>query len=286
LKQAGFKTDFHVLPGQPCTTPESDVKDFRQMFEDARFRPDMVKIYPCVVLPSSELQSWTEQGRFTPLQGDALKETLIRMQELIPRYCRVSRMIRDFPMKEISFGNKITNLREGIESEMKRRGMRCQCLRCREVGHVKDIEPAKIKPILFEERYENAGGQEIFLSMEDEDRKAVFAFLRLRLPGKPDIHDPKFVRESEKISEEFPVLGNTALVRELHTYGRALDLGTTGQDAAQHRGYGRDLMEAAERIAKREGYSKIAVISGIGVRDYYRKIGYRLSQTYMVKKLV
>ncbi|MFH1620557.1 MAG: tRNA uridine(34) 5-carboxymethylaminomethyl modification radical SAM/GNAT enzyme Elp3 [Patescibacteria group bacterium] len=294
LKQAGFKTDFHVLPGQPGTTPDSDVLDFKQMFDDPRFRPDMVKIYPCVVLPTAELQSWTEEGRFKPLEGNELKEMLIRMQELIPRYCRVSRMIRDFPMADISSGNKVTNLREEIEAEMKRRGIRCQCLRCREVGHVKYIDPAKVNPVLFEDWYENAGGREVFLSMEDEKRKAVFAFLRLRLPllplklieTKPYSDDPKFVEYSKDIDKDFPVLRNSAFVRELHTYGRALDLGVINKNAAQHRGYGRELMELAEQIAKREGYSKMAVISGIGVREYYRKLGYRLNQTYMVKKLI
>ncbi len=295
LKQAGFKTDFHVLPGQPGATPESDIQDFKQMFDDPRFRPDMVKIYPCVVLPTAELQSWTEKGRFTPLEGKDLKEVLIRMQELVPRYCRVSRIIRDFPLTEISFGNKVTNLREEIETKMKRRGIRCQCLRCREVGHVKNIDPAKVKPIFFEDWYDNAGGREVFLSMEDKSRRVVFAFLRLRLPAlslSTLPSPPLSGRERDSIypmiegyPQTFPILENAAIIRELHTYGQALALGVTKKDAAQHRGYGRRLMRLAEKIAKREGYSKLAVISGIGVREYYRKLGYRLSQTYMVKKI-
>lgn len=293
LKQAGFKTDFHILPGQPGSTPEKDLEDFKQLFSDPSYCPDMIKLYPCVVLPNAELHAWTKAGRFTPLEGKELKELLISMQQVVPRYCRISRLIRDFPENDISYGSKITNLREALETEMKRRGIQCQCLRCREVGHVTDIDPNTIRPKLFEEWYENAGGREVFLSMEDPDRRAVFAFLRLRLPhtpasireSEPYRSDKKFITYSTKIEQAFPALKSTAFVRELHTYGRALDLRSTRTDASQHRGYGRMLMEHAEKIAKREGYKKMAVISGIGVKEYYRTLGYRERETYMMKKL-
>ncbi len=292
LKQAGFKTDAHILPGQPGSTPEKDLEDFRVLFADPRFRPDMVKLYPCVVLPSAELYGWAQAGSFVPLEGEVLRELLIAMQRLLPRYCRISRLVRDFPEQDISHGNKITNLRESLEDEMRKRGTPCVCLRCREVGHVRDVDP-KTVPILHEDWYENAGGREVFLSMEDKERKAVYAFLRLRLPLSPEellSHptykiDERFVRESKKIDEAFPALRNTAIVRELHTYGRALNLSMEHGDASQHRGYGRMLMQKAEEIAKREGYKNMAVISGIGVRDYYQTLGYELKETYMMKVL-
>ncbi len=294
LKQAGLKTDFHILPGQPGSTPERDLEDFRTLFTDPRFRPDMIKLYPCVVLPTAELHDWSKEGRFTPLEGETLKELLIAMQTVVPPYCRISRLIRDFPEHAISYGNKITNLRETIESEMKRRGLSCQCLRCREVGHVTEIDPATVTPQLFEETYENAGGREVFLSMEDPDRRAVFAFLRLRLPNDPEhvrtsepyASDPRVDRESRKIEDALPELRDAAIVRELHTYGTALALKQGRTDAAQHKGYGRELMRRAEAIAVREGYRDLAVISGIGVRAYYRSLGYRLAGTYMRKRLV
>ncbi len=295
LKQAGFKVDFHILPGQPGSTPEKDLEDFRTLFSDAKYRPDMIKLYPCVVLPTAELHAWAEDGRFTPMQGAELRELLIQMQTIVPRYCRISRLIRDFPEKDISHGNKITNLRMMLEDEMKQRGLVCNCLRCREVGHVKDIDPNSPTQI-FEEWYDSAGGREVFLTIEDADRKAVFAFLRLRLPNSSPradarnfpieyTNDSRYLRESLEISEAFPVLTNTAIVRELHTYGTALNLNQNSVDASQHRGYGRKLMQAAEDIATREGFPRMAVISGIGVREYYRTLGYNEEQTYMVKEL-
>ena len=292
LKQAGFKVDFHILPGQPGSTPEKDLEDFRTLFSDARYRPDMIKLYPCVVLPTAELHAWAQDGRFTPMEGNELRELLITMQTIVPRYCRISRLIRDFPEKDISHGNKITNLRMMLEDEMKQRGLVCNCLRCREVGHVKDIDPNSPTQ-LFEEWYDSAGGREVFLTIEDAERKAVFAFLRLRLPTplsevQQQIEykdDTRYTQGSLEISEVFPVLTNTAIVRELHTYGTALNLNQNSEDASQHRGYGRKLMQAAEELAAREGYPRMAVISGIGVREYYRTLGYTEEQTYMVKEL-
>lgn len=293
LRQAGFKTDFHVLPGQPGSTPDKDLEDFRTLFADPRYKPDMIKLYPCVVLPTAELHAWAEKGLFTPLEGEPLKELLIQMQMLVPRYCRISRLIRDFPENDISYGNKVTNLRETLETEMKRRGLRCQCLRCREAGHVADIDPATVGPVLFEERFGTVGGEEVFLSMEDPDRRAVFAFLRLRLPKRPgDVRtsaemsgDPIFAKESLAIEDAFPALTGAAFVRELHTYGTALALSQNRSDASQHRGYGQRLMRSAEEIARQEGYASMAVISGIGVREYYRTLGYEERETYMQKPL-
>ena len=294
LKQAGFKVDFHILPGQPGSSPKKDLEDFKTLFTDPKYRPDMIKLYPCVVLPSAELHAWAAEGKFVALEGEPLRELLISMQSVVPRYCRISRLIRDFPENEISYGSKITNLRSILEDEMKRRGIICQCLRCREVGHVKDIDPATVTPQLFEEWFDNAGGREVFLTMEDVERKAVFAFCRLRLPPTSEelrAHndykdDPIFLRESKAIDEAFPSLMHTACVRELHTYGPTLDLKQTNVDGAQHKGYGRRLMERAEEIAKREGYETMSVISGIGVREYYKNfLGYEEKETYMMKKL-
>ncbi len=289
LKTAGFKVDYHILPGQPGSTPKRDLKDFRRVFADPDFRPDMVKLYPCVVMKGSELYEWTERGDFKPLEGKRLRDLLIGMKTLVPRYCRISRMIRDFPAKDISSGTKVTNLRDEISREMGKRGLACVCLRCREVGHVAELKGTDydLKTRLFEEWYDNAGGREVFLSIEDKERKAVFAFLRLRLPtlsvipAKAGIQNP----ETEKILSSFPVLRDAAIVRELHTYGTALDLKQTRSDAAQHKGYGKMLMLEAEKIAKREGHAKMAVISGIGVREYYKMLGYKMQETYMVKKL-
>lgn len=293
LRMMGFKTDFHMLPGQPGSTPAKDIEDMRTLFNDHRYCPDMIKLYPCVVLPSAELHEWAKDGRFTPLEGEELKETLITLQTLIPRYCRVSRLIRDFPENEISYGNKITNLRTVIEDEMKARGLACECLRCREVGHVPGFDPSKAETKIFEHFFDSAAGTEVFITVEDLERKAVFAFLRLRLPARldallshPDYKDDKrLAKEAIEITESFPLIGDTAFVRELHTYGTALNLQQNSDGASQHRGYGRALMQRAEELAKEKGYHHLSVISGIGVREYYKMLGYTERESYMVKEL-
>ncbi|MHB8831093.1 MAG: elongator complex protein 3 [Patescibacteria group bacterium] len=283
LKTAGFKVDVHILPGQPGASVEDDLESFRLLFADPRFRPDMVKIYPCVVLPNSELAEWMIKGEFKPLEGDDLLELLVKMQTMVPRYCRVPRVIRDFPTTQISFGNKKSNLREILDAEMKKRGVQCVCLRCREVGHVAGDHTGD-KTQVFEERYENASGTEVFLSVENEDRSAVFAFLRMRLPLSPAL-SPTDAGEREIIYSAFPILKGAAIIRELHTYGTALNIDQRDPLAAQHKGYGRMLMQRAEEIAAAEGFGHMAVISGLGVREYYKILGYQEQDTYMAKPL-
>jgi elongator complex protein 3 len=247
--------------------------------------PDMVKIYPCVVLPSAELAEWHARGEFKPLEGEELIEALITMKSRVPYYCRLSRVIRDFPSTEISGGNAVTNLRDVIKVRMKQRGLACKCLRCREAGHVEAL-PVDAKTQLFVEEYENAGGRELFLSVEDDVRTTVLGFLRLRLP------DEKFVPEDEKAKkmlketrEAFSELRGCAFVRELHTYGQALAVRGDKEGAVQHKGVGKRLMAEAERLARERGYRAVAVISGVGVKEYYRDLGYKKAGTYMKKRV-
>lgn len=285
LKAAAFKTDYHILPGQPGSTVARDIEMFDQLFSDERFCPDMIKLYPCVVLPSAELAEWHARGEFKALEGEELIEMLVRMQSVIPRYCRVSRLIRDFPSFEISAGNKVTNLRDVIEVRMKERGIQCQCLRCREAGHRPPFA-ADTKLKVFSDVYRNAFGTEYFLSVEDEARTTVVSFLRLRLPDrKPVVDNPKTKKMLDEVSRELPELKDCALIRELHTYGQALTLADSRMGAPQHRGWGKVLMAEAEKIARQEGYAGLIVISGVGVREYYRKRGFRLVGTYMKKKI-
>lgn len=285
LKAAAFKTDYHILPGQPGATPERDIEMFDQLFTDERFCPDMIKLYPCVVLPSAELAEWHKEGRYKPLEGETLIEMMVRMQSVIPRYCRVSRLIRDFPSFEISAGNKVTNLRDVIEVRMKEQGIECKCLRCREAGHRPPLKP-ETKLMVFRDEYRNAYGTEYFLSVEDEARTTVVSFLRLRLPDvNPVIEEPKTKKMFEEVRRSFPELQGGAFIRELHTYGQALKLSEDRLDAVQHQGWGKILMAEAESMAKERGYTSISVISGVGVRAYYRKRGFELVGTYMKKEL-
>jgi elongator complex protein 3 len=281
LRDAGYKTDFHMMPQLPLATPESDLAELKLIFDDPDFRPDMIKIYPCVVVELAELYDWWKDGTYKPYPDSDLLEMLIKAKQYIPRYCRISRLIRDIPGTSIVAGNMITNLREEAQKEMKKRGVSCKCLRCREIGRMKMEEPAlaTAEPVLFDDTFEASHGEEHFLSMEDSERKAVFAFCRLRLPPKQPIGD------SAELWQKMEEIQGAAFIRELHTYDKMVRINTHIEGVSQHTGLGRALMQRAEDIARNAGYKKLAVISGIGVREYYRKLGYETRGTYMVKDL-
>ena len=280
LREAGFKVDLHFMPDLPGTTPEHDVEMYQSLFSDLGLRPDMVKIYPNAVIPSAELYQWYLDGRFKPYGEEGLFRALLEMKLATPRYCRISRLIRDIPANEIEAGNKITNLREMLETELKKRGQKCVCLRCREVSRQKNNIPVDTIPMLFVDEYDTIGGKEYFITFEDENRTAVFGFLRLRIP-----HGDKNEILQKQFDTLMPEIKNCAFVRELHVYGTLVGIGKRNIDASQHKGFGKRLMAEAERIAQEKGLKKVAVISGVGVRGYYRKLGYRLRGTYMIKTI-
>ncbi len=277
LKNYGYKTDFHLMPQLPGATPEQDLAMMEEIFENPAYRPDMIKIYPCTVVKGSELFDWFENGKYEAYSVRELIDILKIFKSHIPYYARVSRLIRDIPGQYIEEGNKVTNLRQVIQDEMKRDGLVCKCLRCREVGHVMStIQNTKykiqqLKPKLFIDEYETNGGTEYFLSYEDAKRRMVFAFCRLRVVDTPVHHPNKKLNSYE------------AYIRELHTYGQLVRIGKKQTESTQHKGLGKKLVREAERITKKCGILKLAVISGVGVRDYYRGLGYRLEKTYMVK---
>ena len=269
LKDAGFKVAYHLMPNLPGATPESDLESARQIVDDPAYRPDAMKLYPCVVIESAELYQWWREGRYQPYDEETLIELLIRIKHLVPPWVRIERIIRDIPSTSILAGSRITNLREEIQHRMRQRGRWCQCLRCRQVrGPMPGHRPGTFG--LVRRAYEASGGTELFLSFEDAERRSVAAFLRLRM--------------SPNTTPPFPTLQGAALVRELHSYGEHLPLHARRDGAAQHRGFGRQLMHEAERISREEfGKSRLAVIAGIGAREYYRALGYALADTYMIK---
>lgn len=277
LRQAGFKVDLHFMPDLPGTTPAHDVEMYASLFSDVGLKPDMVKIYPNVVIKSAELYQWFLDGRYVPY-GDtpAMTTALMEMKLATPRYCRISRLIRDIPATEIEGGNTVTNLRELLEKKLHAQGKLCVCLRCREISRQVKNLPKNSKPELFIEKYETIGGTEYFISFEDKNRIAVFGFLRLRIP------DPAV---KNTLTTFLPEIKNCAFVREVHVYGQLVSIGKKELLATQHTGLGKKLMAAAEKIAKENNFKKVAVISGVGVRDYYRHLGYRKSGTYMIKTL-
>ncbi len=284
LRHAGFKVDVHTMPQLPGTTPEKDFIMFEKIFSDETLRPDMLKIYPCVVTPTAEIAEWYARGEYTPYPLEDLLELCIRVKaELIPRYCRISRLIRDIPGDEIIAGNTVTNLRETIQRVMRERGLSCVCLRCREIGHASKHDPTLFDAFydaqLFVDEYRASDGTEFFLSIEDPNRRTVFAFARLYLPD--DVHDVAV----KKLHELLPETARTAFIRELHTYGFLVPLTGDNTKDQQHKGLGKKLMATAEQIAREHGFVRVTVISGVGVRGYYEKIGYRRSGTYMIKSV-
>lgn len=264
LKNYGFKVDYHLMPQLPGSTPAKDLKMMAKVFTDSKYRPDMIKIYPCTVVKNSELYEWLKQGKYKPYSDKNLIEVLKKFKATVPHYVRISRLIRDIPSHHIQAGNLVTNLRQTIQTQMAAEGLKCNCLRCREAGHQK-FDPKKIKLKLFDDVYEASSGIEHFLSIEDTKRNIVFAFCRLRLNNK-------------KITTPYP-----AFIRELHTYGQMIPIAQAGK--IQHTGMGKALIKQAEEICAKNKTTKLAVISGVGVRGYYKKLGYKLENGYMVKNL-
>lgn len=266
LRDFGFKITYHLMPGLPGSTPKKDLTVFKKVFSDSRWQPDMLKIYPCVVVKNSLLYRWYKLGKYKPYSDKMLENLIIKIKQKVPPYVRINRLIRDIPGPDIVAGNVITNLRQLLHDQ----GVKCQCIRCREVR----AEKVRIDKVRLVRRAYKAGqGIEHFLSYESHDRKKLYAFVRLRLPNK-----------TRKLKEPVPFGNDTAIIRELHTYGELIPVGKRGK-AVQHIGLGKRLMKQAEMLAKKKGYKKIAVISGVGVRGYYKKMGYKLEKTYMVKQL-
>ncbi len=270
LKDAGFKVGYHTMPGLPGSSFEKDIEKFEQIFSDQKFRPDQIKIYPCQVIQGSELEQWHKEGRYNPYNDKETFEILVETMSRVPHYCRIMRVLREIPPEYLTAGTLRIDMRASIEEEMKRRGKACQCIRCREIGFaIRNKVEVKDDVQLAKYEYEASGGKEIFLSMTNS-QNIIFALCRLRIPNEPWV---------EGITKD------TLLVRELHVYGPEVKVGGSNFEKWQHRGFGKLLMFEAEKIARDLGMKKIAVISGVGVRNYYKKLGYVLEGHYMVKSL-
>ena len=274
LKDAGFKVCYHMMPNLPGSDLKRDEEMFEELFSNYDFQPDLLKIYPCALLKESPLYQWWLKGKYRPYQERKLINLLKSIKKKIPYYCRIQRLVRDIPSYSVVTGPaKISNLRQVIVAEAKKEGWKCKCIRCREVRE--NYNP-KEKLVLFRQDYNASGGKEIFLSYEDKNREKLYSLLRLRIPSQ------YYENCSRNI---FPVLQDAAIIREVHTYGQLVPI-SKRKTAPQHRGLGKKLIKEAEKITRNEfSLRGIAVISGIGVRNYYRKLGYRLKDEYMVKEL-
>jgi elongator complex protein 3 len=264
LKNFGFKVTYHIMPGLPGSTAKKDLAMFKKLFTDERFQPDQLKFYPTVVTRGSLLYRWWKDGKYKPYSDKVLQDLIVKCKKAVPPYVRIIRLIRDIPGESIMAGNRITNLRQ----VMKDRGVACRCIRCREAKDKKfKVSDLKLKII----KYKASNGVEYFLNYESKDEKILYGFCRLRLASVETPLNPPFAR-------------GAGLIRELHVYGELVSVG--GNKKVQHAGLGKMLMQEAEKISRKNGFKKIAVIAGVGVRGYYRKLGYRLENSYMVKNLV
>ena len=267
-RDSGYKIVAHMMPGLPGSSPDKDIEDFRRLFEDEAFKPDMLKIYPTLVLEHTGLFKMHQTGKYQAYSDDDLVDVLVEAKKIVPPWVRIMRVQREIESKDIIAGPKSGNLRQIVLQKLRQQGSQCRCIRCRETGLQKRYPDAdKVK--LNRTDYQASGGREIFLSYESKD--TILGFLRLRQVYKPHRNE----------------LANSAIVRELHVYGQAVGVGRQGGDSYQHRGYGTKLLQEAERIAKEElGVGKISVISAVGTREYYkRKLGYSQDGPYVSKVL-
>lgn len=265
LRAAGFKIVLHWMPNLHGATPESDREDFARLWTD--FCPDEIKIYPNQLLANAELYEYWQRGEFKPYTTEELIDLIADVKPSIPRYCRVNRVIRDIPSTNVVEGNRRTSLRQDVQDEMKRRGTKCQCVRCREVkGKPINAETLELNDLV----YQAGAAEEHFISYVTPDDKLA-GFVRLSLPGKDS--------PQTKIAD----LDGAALIREVHVYGQSLPVGAEKQGAAQHSGLGTRLLEEAERVAKEKGFNRMAVISAVGTRGYYLGRGFERGELYLTK---
>ncbi|MEM4500064.1 MAG: tRNA uridine(34) 5-carboxymethylaminomethyl modification radical SAM/GNAT enzyme Elp3 [Candidatus Woesearchaeota archaeon] len=300
-KDSFLKVTYHMMLGLPGSSYEKDLNMFKKLFDDENFRPDALKIYPCEVIKGTKLYEMWRSGKYNALELDKTIDLLIRIKQIIPKYCRIMRIQRDIPSNVIDAGIKVTNLRqilnntinelleiqetenwhklkdininlsnELLEMLKNKKLKRCECIRCREISRRK-IDPKNIKIEFNQIRYKASKGEEIFLELVEKNTDSLIGFARIRKPYAPFR----------------PEIDNDTLgIRQLHVYGESLNISEKSEKSFQHRGFGRSLVMEAERIAKEEFQAKkMCIISGVGVREYYRKIGYSKQGVYMVKKI-
>jgi len=312
LKNAGFKVSYQMMLNLYGSNISRDKKMFEELFQNPDFKPDHLKIYPLALVKNSKLYKLYQKHQFKPYTKEQLIKLLTNIKKEIPYYCRIERIIRDIPAESIvEGGTKFSNMRQILQKEK----VFCKCIRCREVKDKDELIKLKVHKVyqveenlaslegksgslahrkmystahiertsfsdkradiyLFKEVYSASGGKEIFLSIENYDRTKLFSLLRLRIPSQ--------ILENKK--HFLPILQDSAIIREIHTYGQQIKIDKTG-NAAQHKGLGKYLIEEAENITNHFGLKKITVIAGVGVRGYFRKLGYNLTNNYMIKYL-
>lgn len=282
-KDCGFKVVSHMMPDLPNMGMERDYAGFTELFENPQFRPDGLKIYPTLVIRGTGLYELWKTGRYRNYHPDALVDLLAKILALVPPWVRIYRIQRDIPMPLVTSGVEYGNLRELVLARMKDFGTKCRDVRTREVGIQEVHNKVKVDQVeLVRRDYVANGGWETFLSYEDPKQDILIGLLRLR-KCSPQSFRPELKPKETTVEEG----GSVSIVRELHVYGSVVPIHSRDPSKFQHQGFGTLLMEEAERIAREEhGSEKLAVISGVGTRHYYRKLGYELDGPYMSKSLL
>jgi len=276
-KDAGLKINAHVMPGLPEANLETDLEMFSTLFSNSDYRPDMLKIYPTLVIKGTGLYNWWKTGKYSPYSDENLIDLIATAKKNLPSYVRIQRIMRDIPANLIEAGCKKSNLRQLVQKRLIEMNETCKCIRCREYGIKKKneiIDEESFKDIkLYRLGYEASQGNEIFLSYENKKQDYLVGYLRLRKPSE-------FAHRSELND------GKTLIVREIKVVGEMVpkDLKPNRLSQLQHRGFGKMLMEKAEKISREDfDAKKLAVISGIGARDWFYELGYNLDGIYVSK---
>lgn len=262
LKKAGFKVGYHLMPGIIGSNPKKDIEMFKKVFKNPNFKPDQIKLYPCQVLVGSKLEELYWQEEYSPYTKEQTTAILREMIKLTPRYCRIMRIMREIPPAYLIAGIKNIDLRKDIEEVIRKEKTKVKEIRFREIGFaLRDKREVNNQIKIKKTKYKASNGVEYFIEAINKD-DILFGLLRLRL-------------DKNKI----------ATIRELHVYGPALKLGEKQKEKYQHTGIGKNLLKTAEKITKNKRYKKLRIISGVGVRDYYKKLGYKLDkQTIYMEK--
>ena len=275
-KDAGLKIVYHLMPGMPGSNPTKDLEAFKRVFTDPTFKPDMIKIYPCLVIAGTKAYNWYREGVYRPYSTEEAANLIAEVKKTLPPWVRVMRVQRDIPSGLITAGVNKSNLRQLVQQKLAEHGYRCACIRCREVGHrmaAHKVTPDLAKVKILAVPYGASEGKEIFISAEDPENCVLIGYLRLRIPSTK-AHRPEIKAAP------------SAIVRELHVYGPLVPVGKHLAEAWQHKGYGSILLSVAERMA-REDYDlkKLLVISALGTKQYYMQFGYERDGVYVSKKL-
>jgi len=272
LKDNCYKIDGHLMLNLYGSSPEKDREMLNKILELEELQLDQLKIYPCAIVPFTKIKELYESGVYIPYDDKYLFEIIKEFKIKVKKYIRINRIIRDISGHYIiaGYSQQMTNLRQLLKEDMKKNNWKCNCIRCREIKD-NDIDPSETTFEII--NYKASGGIEYFISLINKD--FLIGFIRLRLSIHNDSDDSKILS----------VLKDSALIRELHIYSNISTVGSSNSNSCQHKGYGKKLIGKAEEISKENGFKKISIISGTGVRDYYRKLGYNLQESFMCKKL-